>query len=866
MKQRSYTRPAGLKLMPLLLILVAAFVLGLGGRAAWAQTTPPANAVIGNQATASYTDGSNVTRTATSNTVQTTVQQIAALDLTADNSKLAAPGSPIYFPHTVINNGNGTDTISLTATDNGGDNFNIVPVIYADADGNGVPDNNTPITTTGPLAPGASFKFVVGGVIPPTSLSGQSASILVTATSGFDSAVTDTNTDTVTVSTNAIINVVKSIDVGQGASPSGPRTFTLQYTNTGNATATGVTLTDVIPAGMTYVAASGRWSVSGVTPLTDPAGGDPAGITYSSIGGTVTATIASVAPGVTGRVTFQVNVDSGVAPGTIANTASLSYDDDGNAGTPNRTGTSNTVIFTVVQNAGVTFTGATVASVPQGGVVSFSNVLTNTGNGTDTFDITLNTGASTFPAGSSYKLYQSDGETPLLDSTNNGIPDTGPVAPGGTYTVVLKVTLPGAATGGPFSIDKLATSRNNPAVSDPATDTLTAVTPASVDITNAAGAGAGAGPEAAPVTTVTGNPGATVTIPVNVTNTGPTPDNFNLQVSGTAGFTPATALPTGFTVTFRDSTGAVVTNTGTLAPGAVANLTAFIFIPANASPADVDLFFRAISPTTGAADIIHDAVTVNPVNGISIEPNNTGQVFQGSAITYQHTITNTGNNPLNNVAVTSTNSAPGFTSVIYVDTNNNGILDPAEAATPLTTIPTLAAGASLPIFVRVFAPAGASQGTVNVTTVTGTDGTSTDTATDTTTVVSGDLKVDKFQSVDPDGAGPLPAGAFTQTNQSTQPGGIVRYRIVVTNTGGAPVTNVIINDATPTFTVYNAGDATSTATGVAGFVANGGAFVTATGVNGSTPAAGSAGSLRFNVGSLQPGESAVITFGVRING
>lgn len=864
--KRSYKRPAGLKFMPLLLILVAAFVLGLGGRTAWAQTTPPANAVIGNQATASYTDGSNVTRTATSNTVQTVVQQIGALDLTADNTKLAAPASPIYFPHTVINNGNGTDTISLTATDNGGDNFNIAPVIYADADGNGVPDNNTPITTTGPLAPGASFKFVVGGVIPPTATSGQSANITVTATSVFDSTVADTNTDTVTVSTNAIINVVKSIDVGQGASPSGPRTYSLQYTNTGNATATGVTLTDVIPAGMTYVAGSGRWSISGTTPLTDPAGGDPAGINYSSIGGTVTATIASVAPGVTGRVTFQVNVNAGVAPGTIANTAALSYDDDGNAGTPNRTGTSNTVIFTVTQNAGVTFNGDTVASVPQGGVVSFSNALTNTGNGTDTFDITLNTAGSTFPAGSSYKLYQSDGQTPLLDSTSNGIPDTGPVAPGGTYTVVLKVTLPGAATGGPFSIDKIATSRNNPAVSDPATDTLTAITPSSVDVTNAAGAGAGAGPEAAPVTTVTGNPGATVAIPVNVTNTGPTPDNFNLQVSGTAAFAPATALPAGFTVTFRDGTGAVVTNTGTLAPGAVANLTAFVFIPANASPADVDLFFRAISPTTGAADIIHDSVTVNPVNGISIEPNNTGQVFQGSAITYQHTITNTGNSPLNNVAVSSTNSAPGFTSVIYVDTNNNGVLDPAEAATPLTTIPTLAAGATLPIFVRVFSPAGSSQGTVNVTTITGTSGVSTDTATDTTTVVSGDLKVDKFQSVDPDGAGPLPAGAFTQTNQTTRPGGIVRYRIVVTNTGGAPVTNVVINDATPTFTVYNAGDGTVTATGVAGFVANGGAFVTATGVNGATPTAGSAGSLRFNVGSLQPGQSAIITFGVRING
>ena len=846
---------------PLLTIFAIAVFLLAGFATVQAQTTPPANAVIGNQATATYTDGSNVTRTATSNTVQTTVQQVAAINLTADNSKIAAPGSPIYFPHTAVNNGNGPDTIGLTVVDQAGDNFNIAPVIYADADGNGVPDNNTPITSTGPLAAGTSFKFVVAGVVPPTATAGQTANVLVTATSGFDNTITVTNTDTVTVSVNAVINVVKSIDVGQGASPSGPRTYTLTYTNTGNQAATALQLTDAIPAGMTYVAGSGRWSGSGATPLTDPAGGDPAGINYSFAGGAVTAVIATVPAGATGRVTFQVNVNAGVPPSTIPNTATFTYDDDNNGATPNKTGTSNTVIFTIVQNAGVTFDGQTINNAPQGGVVTFTNTLTNTGNGTDTFDITLNTAASTFPAGSSYKLYQSDGSTPLIDTSGNGIPDTGPVsaiAPNNTYTVVLQVTLPGPATGGPFSIDKIATSRNNPAVSDPATDTLTAINGADVDIQNAAGAGAGDGPEAAPVTTVTGNPGAVVTIPVVVVNTGPVPDNYNLQVSNTAVFAPPAGLPAGFSVVFVNAAGAVVTNTGNLAPGAAANLTARITIPANASPGDVELFFRAVSPTTGTDDIIHDRVTVNPVNGISVEPNNTGQVFQGSAITYQHTVSNTGNTTLTNVALTGVNTQPGFTSVIYQDTNNNGILDPAEAAAPLTTIPTLAPGQSIPIFVKVFAPSGAANGTVNVTTITGTDGVSTDTATDTTTVVSGDLKVDKFQSVN--------GGPFTQTRQTALPGSTVRYRIVVTNTGSAPVTNVVVNDATPSFTTYSIGDGTASATGVGGFTVNGGAFTAAAAPNGATPANGAAGSLTFNIGTLNPGETATITFGVTING
>ena len=54
--------------------------------------------------------------------------------------------------------------------------------------------------------------------------------------------------------------------------------------------------------------------------------------------------------------------------------------------------------------------------------------LTNTGNATDVFDITI--GAGTFPVGTSYSLFQADGVTPLTDSDGNFVPDTGPGRPG----------------------------------------------------------------------------------------------------------------------------------------------------------------------------------------------------------------------------------------------------------------------------------------------------------------------------------------------------------------------------------------------------------------------------------------------------
>ena len=53
----------------------------------------------------------------------------------------------------------------------------------------------------------------------------------------------------------------------------------------------------------------------------------------------------------------------------------------------------------------------TVASATQGALVAYSNVLTNNGNGSDVFDVVM--GAGTFPAGTTFTLYHSDGITPL---------------------------------------------------------------------------------------------------------------------------------------------------------------------------------------------------------------------------------------------------------------------------------------------------------------------------------------------------------------------------------------------------------------------------------------------------------------------
>jgi galactose mutarotase-like enzyme len=56
---------------------------------------------------------------ATSNTVQTIVQQVGSFTLNmADDTRYVAPGGQVVYPHTLTNTGNGSDTITLSAANN----------------------------------------------------------------------------------------------------------------------------------------------------------------------------------------------------------------------------------------------------------------------------------------------------------------------------------------------------------------------------------------------------------------------------------------------------------------------------------------------------------------------------------------------------------------------------------------------------------------------------------------------------------------------------------------------------------------------------------------------------------------------------
>lgn len=891
-------------------------LLSLAG-ASFAQAAAPlAGTKIGNQASATYTDQSNTPRETTSNTVITEVLQIPGIALTQDNTRTVSPGGSVFFPHTLTNTGNGDDSYDLFTqnvvdTFTAGDLTNVL--VYADTNQDGQPDDITaPITTTGELAPGEQFFFVIGGVVPGSAADGEGATLDIVGLSDYSQTLpggdpfqnlTADNTDTANVSGDAVITVTKAIDTAQGKPGTTPVKYTLTFTNTGNATAEDVTITDLIPTNMTYVDDSGLSSLTGAVVLTDTdadggQGPAPSTITYDyNVGSrTITAVIAQVAAGQSGTISFEVTVDANIKPQTIVNVANYSYDPKP-GDPPTGPFPTNKPPFEVLPVPAVTLGDDTVASAKPGETVTFNNLLTNNGTTTDTFDITIVGGTSSFPTGTTFKFFQADGQTPMVDSNGNGIPDTGPVNGyidgSNTYNVVLKATLPTGidltAFPPPYSVDKRATgtvidSDSGLPATDDGTDDVTTIVPPTVDITNAtavqdpdAGAGDGIDTDGLDFTT---DPGTVVTIPLTVENEGSIVDAYNLTVD-------PTTVPAGWDVVIRASAGgAIISNSGDLQPpsggdGESLAYVAQVTVPEGEDPGDYNITFRAISPTSSASDEIINTISVNTIRELSLISDNAGQVFPGGSIAYSHLLTNLGNVP-EAVAATSdiglglsdSAVANGWTSVIHIDANNNGLLDDTDPI--ITSLPdanapgfiqldkTGGANDQVRLFVKVFAPLGAPNNAINITTITATPSGVVNTIAapaplvneDTTTVVLGDLSILKEQALDADNDG-NPDDAYSTLDRQARPGQSILYRVTVTNTGSADATDIKVFDTTPANTTY-AGALGNDAAGQVD-----GVTTTPNPVNG--PANGGTGSFEFTVGTLTPGASAIIKFGVTID-
>ncbi|KGD62352.1 hypothetical protein T9A_00643 [Alcanivorax jadensis T9] len=524
---------------------------------------------------------------------------------------------------------------------------------------------------------------------------------------------------------------------------------------------------------------------------------------------------------------------------------------------------------------------------------------------------TVPAGAQSYPAGTLFTFWNATNNTQLTDTNGNGVPDTGSIAAGADRRITVRAQLPAGVSGtGPFVATMVATSFGDNSVSDDKLEVLTEIVAPAVDLANSHSADltdavidADAFNAAAPTTTTEVAVGGIATFPLFVANNSGNAQSFTLGAD----------LPAGWAVTFREvgvdtdadgtadntsNAGNVVTATPSLPAGAVYQYQADVQVSSNVAQAAADftgagtvntndsdgdypIRFTVVSSSDGTiTDQKLDAVDVIANRNITVSPDGANQVQPGGNVDYTHVIAN-GGNTSEAVEITAANSlaADGWNNntQLFIDTTGNGTPDAWVQLDNLPTandvavrtpngntilvdinnaganpLVTLEPGQRLDVRVTVFAPSNAPAGTVDSYTLTASNANVSDTATDTTEVVVGQVRLDKQAAVDAAcdcAGGTWPAGGFEPV-QSTQvePGQCVVWQLTATNEGATTAENVVITDETTEFTTFQAADDAVRASDSA-----------------TTANTGTLPVVEWEIGQLVSGDSARTQFCVEVN-
>jgi len=821
-------------------LVLVAFLVSTLVLVATAQAQTPAGTAIRNQASATFQDMIGNTYTATSNEVTTIVLPVYGVSVLPDDSgetppitpamvQTSIPGQTVYYSYNLSNSGNDNDTYSIEPLLDAVNTTMTLGLgsitIYHDLNGNGVLDGGEPTISAGgapgnigPIAPGITINLLVSYQVPSGAATGEVGYVGMQATSAGDGTQIDTrNYHRTDVVSDATITASMS-GLPVNVDPGNTVTYAVSGSNVGNDNAHGVTVPSVTLTGVlvydilpTNPSSGNPLALSGLpsgapaagTALYLPTGSPTAGSpetwawSLSSAAGDIAVayiTNGDVAIGQNYNFTYDVVVPVGMPAGIINNDGSVAYVDN-NPGTPDPiivTTNNNQVNVNGVADVLVGPNGSPGAGTPPNynddsqavaqayanTSVDFINTVRNDGNAADEINITLD-GTSTVPAAWSVQFFRNDGVTPLSDSGSDGIVDVGSIAAGATADFIIRVSVPGdAAAGGPYLAVVKAESANDPTVSNLTTDEITMVNPAAVDIGNYDGV---PGIDNTPVNQNT-DPGINVDFPLDVVNTGGSSDNFALSAN----------FPAGWSVTYYEDTNSngvldvpeltPITGIGPVAAGSEANLIARVAVPAGELPGVNNIDLIATSNNNAAVfDMITNTVTINNASVVSINPDRNGTGTAGGTIRYDHAVTNMGN--VDDTFMLSFVSSDGW-SYSFFDVLNN----------PINSV-TLVAGSAATITVQISIPGGVANGTVENGTiiVTGNTYGATNSALDITTIVAGNLVLNK--SVNPSG------------NQV--PGTELTYRTDYSNVGIGNMDTIVIFDAMPSWTQYRVGSASS---------------------------------------------------------
>lgn len=338
----------------------------------------------------------------------------------SDGVASVAPGGTVAYTLTYANTSTTAATgVVLTETVPANTTFNSVA---SSAGWICTPDINAGSTCTltiGALAVGDGSQndtFAVTVVLPVAAGVSQisnTASIADDGTNGTDPTPADNSaSDTTPVDAAPDLSILKG-DGGASVEPGGTIAYTLAYANAGNQNATGVVLTETVPANTTFNAGASTagWAC---TPDNNP-------------GSTCTLTIGALTAGIGSQfATFAVTVANPVPSGVVGITNTASIADDGANGTdptPADNSASDTTLVTGVDyytlepcrriDTRIGDGGPLVSGVPR--VFTFAGMC---GIPVDAVAIAVNLTAVDPTSIGNLVLYPGDGSAPLASTLN----------------------------------------------------------------------------------------------------------------------------------------------------------------------------------------------------------------------------------------------------------------------------------------------------------------------------------------------------------------------------------------------------------------------------------------------------------------
>jgi uncharacterized repeat protein (TIGR01451 family) len=668
------------------------------------------------------------------------------------------------------------------------------------------------------LPVGSSIKYVVTGTISSTAMGTVTNTATVTPPGGTAIPATDTDnlpTLTVTKVDNA---GGSSITPSTGnVTPGQLLTYTVIVSNTGPGNATGVTITDPIPANVT----GDTWTAAST--------GSATAIGFATSGsGNINQTGVNLPAGSAITYTITGTVNS-AATGTLSNTATVTPP-TGSAKTATDNDNLTNLSITKVDNAGGSSITPSTGNVLQGQSLTYTVVVSNSGPG----NVTGATITDPIPPGLTGDAWTaastgSATATGFATSGTGNINQTGVNLPAGSaITYTITGTVSSTATG---TLSNTATVTPPSGTSKSATDTDNLPNLSITKVDNAGGSS---------ITPSTGNvtPGQSLTYTVVVRNTGPgnetgatitdpipadiTGDTWTAASTGSAtatGFaTSGTGninqtgvnLPAGSAITY--------TITGTVSSAATGTMTNTATVaPPIGTP-------KTATDTDNLAEL--SITKVDNAGGSSITPS-TGTVTDGQTLTYTIVVSNAG--PGNVTGATITDPIPSeLTGDTWTATSTGSVPATGFAASGSGNINqtgvNLPAGSAITYFVTgtLVTPDTNLPVTSISNTATVTSSGVSKTATDTDGLA--DLAITKV-----DNAG---GSSISDTIGNVTPGQTLTYTVVVSNPGPGNATNVTITDPIPadftgdTWTAASTGSATAT-----GFATSGSGNVSQTGVN-----------------------------------